>query len=222
MQTRAVLFANGEMPQTALLLPFLKPDDYYIAVDGGLRRLRNLYKTPGLVIGDFDSATAAEVAGAEAQGIEVRRYPSQKDETDLELALLAAVEKGFKEILLVGVLGGRLDHTLANLFLLTLPQLEGLKVTIENGSEELFMIRDHAQITGQVGEVVSLIPFNGPVSGVQTTHLQYPLNRETLFPHRSRGISNVMLNEEAEVSIESGLLLCIHSRKARRVVRTEE
>ena len=222
MPQRAVLFANGEMPQTALLLPYLRPDDYYIAVDGGLRRLRNLYKTPGLVIGDLDSATSAEVAGAEAQGIEVRRYPAEKDETDLELALLAAIEKGFNEILLVGVLGGRLDHTLANLFLLTLPQLEGLKVTIENGDEELFMIRDHAMINGQAGEVVSLIPFNDPVTGVQTTHLQYPLKRETLYPQRTRGISNVMLGNEAEVSIESGLLLCIHSRKPRREVHMEE
>ena len=222
MSQRAVLFANGEMPQTALLLQHLKPDDFYIAVDGGLRRLRNLYKTPGLVIGNLDSATAAEVSGAETQGIEVRRYPVHKDETDLELALLAAIEKGFTEIMLVGVLGGRLDHTLANLFLLTLPQLEGLKVTIENGSEELFMIRDRATIIGQAGEVVSLIPYNGEVTGVKTTHLQYPLYRETLFPYRTRGISNVMLGDEAEVSIESGLLLCIHSRHVRRVARTEE
>jgi len=212
MGRRAVIFANGEMPQPGLILPFLKPDDAYIAVDGGLRHLLNLYKTPQLLVGDLDSINPAEVKGIEEQGIEVRRYQVDKDETDLELALLAAIEKGFDELLLVAVLGGRLDQTLANLFLLTLPELTGLKVRIENGTEEIFLIRDMAEIHGKAGDVVSLIPFNGIVVGVETWELKYPLKRETLLPERTRGISNVMMTDRASVSIESGCLLCIHTR----------
>lgn len=212
MAKRAVLFANGKMPQAAQILPYLRPDDYYIAVDGGLRHLRNLYKTPGMLIGDLDSATAAEVEGAIAQGIEVRRYKADKDETDLELALLAAIEKGFDEILIIAALGGRLDQTLGNLNLLTLPLLAGVKVTIEDGVEELFIIRDRAEIIGSPGDVVSLIPMKGEVIGVETHDLKYPLRHETLYQEKGRGISNVMLGERAEVSIESGLLLCLHTR----------
>lgn len=213
MGRRAVIFANGEMPQAGLILPFLRPDDAFIAVDGGLRHLLNLYKIPLLLVGDLDSISPGEVNGIEAQGIEVRRYKVDKDETDLELALLAAVEKGFDEILLVAVLGGRLDQTLANLFLLTLPELAGLKVTIENGTEEIFLIRDTAEIYGKAGDVISLIPLNGVVVGVETRELKYPLRHETLLPEKTRGISNVMLTDQAGVSIKSGCLLCIHTRK---------
>lgn len=212
MAKRAVLFANGQMPQAAQILPYLRPDDYFIAVDGGLRNLRNLYITPGLLIGDLDSATTAEVEGAVAQEIEVRRYKPDKDETDLELALLAAVEKGFDEILIIAALGGRLDHTLGNLNLLMLPLLAGVKVTIENGAEEVFIIRDSAEIIGSPGDVVSLIPMQGEVKGVETRELKYPLRHETLLQEQGRGISNVMLGDRAGVSIQSGLLLCIHTR----------
>jgi thiamine pyrophosphokinase len=212
MAKRAVLFANGVMPQAALILPCLRPDDFFIAVDGGLRHLRNLYKTPDLLIGDLDSATTAEVEGASMQGIEVRRYKSDKDETDLELALLAAIEKGFDEILIIAALGGRLDHTLGNLNLLTHPLLAGVKVTIEDGSEEIFIIRDSAEISGSPGDVVSLIAMQGKVIGVETRELKYPLRHETLYQEKGRGISNVMLGDRAGVSIESGLLLCIHTR----------
>lgn len=212
MGRRAVIVANGEMPQAGLILPFLRPDDVYIAVDGGLRHLLNLYKIPQLLIGDLDSISPAELHGIEAQGIEVRRFKVDKDETDLELALLTTVEKGFDELLLIAVLGGRLDQTLANLFLLSLPELAKIKVTIENGTEEIFLIRDTAEIHGKAGDVISLLPINGEVVGVETRDLKYPLRYETLLPQKTRGISNVMLTEQAGVSIQSGCLLCIHTR----------
>ena len=212
MLKRAVLFANGEMPDKKLIQPFLNPDDVYIAVDGGLRHLRGLGKTPALLIGDLDSLTAAEVEEAEAQGVEVRRFKVDKDETDLELALLAAAEMEVQEIVVIAALGGRLDHTLANLSLLALPQLEGIRVTFENGTEEVFLIRREAEIKGSAGEIVSLVPCFGAAVGVETRDLKYPLRRETLLPERSRGISNVMLKDSAGVRLESGLLICIHTR----------
>ena len=212
MARRAVLFSNGEMPKASLILPLLRTDDTLIAVDGGLRHLRNLYKTPQLLIGDLDSVTADEVSQAEAQGIEIRRFKIDKDETDLELALLAAAEKGFDEIMLVAALGGRLDQTLANLYLLMLPELATIKVTIESGREEIFIIRDRVEIHGTPGDIVSLIPLAGQTTGVETRSLKYPLRKENLLPERTRGISNVMLTDLAGVSIQSGCLLCIHTR----------
>ncbi len=212
MPRRAVLFANGEMPQAALILSHSKKDDFLIAVDGGLRYVRNLQKTPDMLVGDLDSASYAEIEGVRAEGVEIRQYKVDKDETDLELGLLAAVEKGFDEIVVIAALGGRLDQTLANLYLLLLPELETVKVTIENGVEEVFLIRGSAKIIGNPGDIISLIPINGMVPGVFTTALKYPLNKETLYPGKTRGISNVMLTNQAEVSIDSGCLLCIHTR----------
>ena len=212
MTRRAVLFANGEMPDLSRILAMLKADDYLVAVDGGLQHLHNLKKTPHLLIGDLDSVSADEVSQAEAQGVEIRRFKIDKDETDLELALATAAEKGFDEILLVAALGGRLDQTLANLYLLMVPELAKARVTIESGREEIFIIRDHVEIHGTPGDIVSLIPLVGETKGVETRSLKYPLRKETLLPERTRGISNVMLTDLAGVTIESGCLLCIHTR----------
>lgn len=213
MPKRALLFANGEAPERKFIAPFLNKNDMLIAVDGGLRHLKSLGLTPDMLIGDLDSVTAGDVAEAEAQGVEVRRFSVDKDETDLELALLAAVERGVDEILVFAALGGRLDHSLANLALLALPQLERRRVTFENGREEVFLIRCEAEIEGRAGDVVSLLPFFGAAGGVETRDLKYPLRRETLLSERTRGISNVMLKNRAGVSLQSGKLICIHSRQ---------
>ncbi len=210
-EKRAVLFANGELKHKEWLRRFLRADDFLIAVDGGLNHLEALGLTPRLLIGDLDSVTPAQVARAQAAGAEIRRYPPAKDETDLELALLTAHELGYREIAIVAALGGRLDQTLGNLSLLLLPELADCDVRCEDGSEEVFVIRESAEIHGQPGDLVSLLPLWGEVSGVVTQHLKYPLKSETLYPERSRGISNVMTAATATVEIASGKLLCIHT-----------
>ena len=210
---RAVLFANGELKNNEWLKAFLREDDFLVAVDGGLNHLEALGLTPDLLLGDLVSVTPAPVEHAQAAGAEIRRYPPAKDETDLELALLAARERGFAEIVVVGALGGRLDQTLGNLSPLLMPQLEGCSVRFEDGSDEVFVILASAEIHGQPGDIVSLLPLWGEVTGVVTTHLAYPLNTETLHPERTRGISNVMTASTANVEIASGNLLCIHTKQ---------
>ncbi|MCX6055947.1 MAG: thiamine diphosphokinase [Chloroflexi bacterium] len=209
---RAVVVANGEVTDLELIKALIRPEDHIIAVDGGLRHLPALNRDPLLLIGDLDSVLPSEVEELRGKGIEIIRYPVEKDETDLELAILKVVERGYPSILLVGVTGGRLDHTLGNLYLLLLPQLEGIEISAETGSEEIFLIRSSRRILGKKGDRVSLLPFKGEVHGVQTRGLQYPLLKETLFMEKSRGISNVMTADQAEVIVESGCLLCIHTR----------
>ena len=208
---RAVLFANGELEHPARMKTLLRANDFLIAVDGGLNHLETLGLMPRLLLGDLDSVAPAQVQRAQAAGAEIRRYPPAKDETDLELALLAARELGYREIVVVAALGGRLDQTLGNLSLLLLPELDNCDVRCEDGSEEVFIIRDTATIHGQPGDVVSLLPLWGEASGVVTTNLEYPLKSETLYPDRSRGISNVMISTTAGVKIVAGKLLCIHT-----------
>ncbi len=208
---RAMLFANGELKVSRWLKSYLRADDLLIAVDGGLNHLEALSLAPALLIGDLDSVTPAQVQRAQAAGAEIRRYPPAKDETDLELALLAARKLGYREIVIVAALGGRLDQTLGNLSLLLLPDLVDCDVRCEDGIEEVLIIRDSAEIHGQPGDVVSLLPLWGKASGVVTTNLEYPLKSETLYPEHSRGISNVMTAENATVKIAAGKLLCIHT-----------
>ncbi len=208
---RTVVFANGELPDLEHARALLRPDDFLIAADGGLRHIKSLGLRPHLLIGDLDSVLPEDLLLLQSEGVEIRRHPVEKDETDLELALTAAAEKA-DDILVVAGLGGRLDHTLGNLYLLLAPRLAGLEIRLDDGIEEAFWIRCAADLTGQPGDRVSLLPLLGPVEGVVTTRLRYPLKAETLYPEHTRGISNEMITRSARVSVAAGVLLCIHTR----------
>jgi thiamine pyrophosphokinase len=144
----------------------------------------------------------------------VRRYPPEKDETDLELALHAAHGSGCQEIIVLAGLGGRLDHALGNLYLLLQPAFSTAGARLDDGCVEAFWVRRRAVVQGRVGDTVSLLPLLGPVDGVTTRGLRYALHGETLYPEHTRGISNEMVETEATIALAQGLLLCLHERKA--------
>jgi thiamine pyrophosphokinase len=207
---RGILFANGEMVNPDIISDYVRPGDFLIAVDGGLKHLTALNLQPDLIIGDLDSADSAAVERFKQSGVRVSQFPVEKDETDLELAFTAALEMGLTSLILVAALGGRLDQTLANIFLLTRPQLADCDVRLVDHEQEVFIIRKKAVLQGRKGQRVSLLPLNGTAAGVHTRGLTFPLNNETLFPYESRGISNRMEDSQAEISLEKGTLLCIH------------
>ncbi len=217
---RALIFANGEQIQIEAVRGMILPDDMLVAADGGLKHLRRLGLEPHLVIGDLDSISAEEIERLKAARVRIEQYPIHKDETDLELAITAVLRAGCTRILILGALGGRLDMTLANIFLLGLPELEGVDVRLEDGIEEVFLMRagsvlveEGFPIHGQAGDRVSLLPLGGPAHGIRTRGLAYPLRDESLYPERTRGISNVMEGESAAVSLRSGQLIAIHTRQ---------
>ncbi|MHB1295651.1 MAG: thiamine diphosphokinase [Anaerolineae bacterium] len=206
--------ANGEFAHPQRLLAVLAGVDQVIAADGGANWLAAQGITPDVLVGDMDSITP-RVALALADGrCRLVRRPSHKDETDTELALLEAVSAGARRITLLGALGGRVDHALANVLLLTMPALEGIEVTLFDGCSSLSLIRNAREIAGRPGDVISLIPLGGAAEGILTEELEYPLVRETLWVGPARGVSNVMLGERARVSLERGLLLLVHTPAA--------
>ena len=218
---RIVIFANGELPDPEAARALLKPGDYLIAVDGGANHLLKMGILPEVVIGDLDSIdddTLFELTTAE---VDIKQFSEDKDETDIELALRYAVELGPSAILIVGALGGRLDQTLSNLSILTDPTLPQIDIRLDDGVEEAFFCRasaskgGQAEVHGRSGDTLSLIPWHAPVEGVATERLQWPLYGETIFPSKSRGISNVMLEDTASVRIQAGLLLIVHRRQAK-------
>ena len=211
MKEKAILFINGEIENSNFLKELITEKSYLIAVDGGLRHLLALKLPPDLLIGDLDSVSPEQVDLLNRQGVEIARFPVKKDETDLELALLEAIRRGYREIFLVGALGGRIDQTLANLFLLLLPEINAAKVVVIGDHQELFIIKGQAQISGQPGDIVSLIPLDGQVEGVTICGMEYPLSNATLYREHSRGISNVMNSTMASVTLSKGYLLCVHS-----------
>jgi thiamine pyrophosphokinase len=144
----------------------------------------------------------------------IELFPHDKDETDLELAIQHAIELAPKEIVIVAALGGRLDHTLANIALLSNPQYSAFNLKLDDGVEEIFFCRDQVEVHGRSGDIVSLIAWQDAVTGIQTENLKWALDNETLVPEKTRGISNEMTADSANIKISSGVLLIIHTRRS--------
>jgi thiamine pyrophosphokinase len=211
---RIIIFANGELPDINKARLLLHSDDLIICADGGTRHALALAVQPNLIIGDMDSLEKGQLENLQKSGVSIELYPRDKNETDLELAINHAIELHLTQIVVIAALGGRLDQTLANITLLADSHLSKFDIRLDDGAEEIFICRDQVQVHGKSGDLVSLIPWQGAVSEVQTINLKWPLHKETLYPDKTRGISNEMINDTASISIGSGLLLVVHRRQS--------
>ena len=168
---------------------------------------------PHLLVGDLDSISPEALAYCEAQGTRIVRHPPEKDETDAELALLEACRLGATHIILLGALGGRVDHALANIQLLAMPESSACQARIFDGASYLWLAQRLTEIRGEPGDVVSLIPWGGDVEGIVTEGLYYPLRDEPLRVGPARGVSNVLTDPIARVTMRAGRLLVVHTPK---------
>jgi len=207
---RIIIFTNGDLPNLEKARALLRDDDFIIAADGGTRHVLALGLTPKIIIGDMDSLPANfEISKFDD---DVILYPQDKNETDLELAIQHALTLNPEQVIILAALGGRLDQTLGNIALISDLQPSAFDLRLDDGIEEVFFCRDQVQVNGTSGDIVSLIPWQGEVTGVATTGLKWPLQNEILYPQKTRGISNEMLDDTAEVEIRTGLLLVVHRR----------
>ena len=183
-----------------------------IAADGGAEHAARLDKPVVLLVGDMDSISPATLATIEQSGAEIERHPPAKDQTDLELALLAAAARDAESIWVVGALGGRLDHMLANIYLLNLPELSGREVRYVAGTQTTWLLSpgEHS-LPGDLDDLISLIPLTYAVEGITTRGLYYPLLDETLKFGPARGISNVISEASPAVSFRAGKLIVVHT-----------
>jgi thiamine pyrophosphokinase len=191
-----------------------------VAADGGARHAAALGVVIDLWVGDGDSLGEPDIAALEAAGIPLERSRPDKDESDTELAILAAIRLGASGIVVVGALGGpRTDHALANIGLLALPELDGRPATILDAEARIGLIKAPAgdgssverRLTGRAGDLVSLLPFGPGVEGVTTEGLGFALRDEPLVTGHTRGLSNIRISPEARVTVRSGSLLVVES-----------
>jgi thiamine pyrophosphokinase len=211
---RVIVIAGGEASGREGWQTWVRGGDLVIGADGGAARALGWGLIPDLVVGDMDSLPAPARAELEARGSRFVEHPRAKDETDLELALNAAVDAGADEIVVLGALGGRLDHLLANVLLLALPRLKGVAVRIVDGQQQARLLRggEAADLEGQPGDLVSLLPLGGDARGVTTTGLAWALAGDTLRFGFSRGVSNEMSGRVARVELQAGYLLVVQGR----------
>ena len=221
---QAIVLADGEVGTRAALdvawPGWLDGDAIVIAADGGARHAPPLGLPLTAWVGDGDSLGEAGVAELRAAGVPVTLVAAAKDESDTELAVRAAVERGADRIVVLGGLGGtRLDHALANVGLLADPALRGIPTILLDPRARVSLISapDTAgesvrrALPGPMGALVSLLPQGDGVLGVTTSGLAYPLVDEPLPAGPARGLSNVRVADDAWVTVRAGRLLVVEA-----------
>lgn len=206
---RVVILGNGTWGNPNRLHQALRKGDLLIACDGAYAKAIRYGLKPQIVIGDIDSLSLKFFP----RGVQVLRFPQDKNETDAELALDLALGKKPKEILWIAPFGGRWDHSFANLFLLTKAAEKKIPVRLFQGQWEIQLILSHVSVHGTPGQRISLVPLSEEVRGVTTKGLKYPLRDDILRQRETRGVSNVFAARRAVITISRGWLLALYPRR---------
>lgn len=202
----AIIFCGGGVARLEVEVP---PGAFIVAADSGLAEAIRLGVRVDLLIGDMDSVAPGDLEAYERAGGAVQRHPEDKDETDLDLAITAAIVAGAERLTVVGGDGGRLDHLLGNALLLAAPRLAAVEIDGVFGDARLHVVRRRRDLTGTAGELVSLFALAGPARGVGTEGLRWPLEHATLEPGSTLGISNRFLADRAAVTVADGVVLVV-------------
>ncbi|MDR2524737.1 MAG: thiamine diphosphokinase [Oscillospiraceae bacterium] len=191
----------GAAPEAERILP--QPGDFVIAVDGGLDVLLAWNITPDYMIGDFDSAQLPP-----PPDVPCKRYPAQKDASDMALALREALARGFRRIALIGAVGGRADHTYANIQLLAQAAQAGAFAVLHcSPGWAATMLCDNGSLLLEGAGLFSVFAYGGSAEGVDIKSARYPLNGAALTPENPLGLSNEITGARAEISLAKGALL---------------
>lgn len=210
---KTFIFLNGEPPEKTWILNELKDISYKICVDGASEYMKSFGIIPDLIVGDLDSMHKDTKEYFQEMGVEFLEFNPKKNKTDTEIAVDIAVEKKFEEIIFYGALGRRIDHTLGNLGMLYYSHKNGLKASIKDEKNQIWICESELNITGEAGDLLSVIPYKNDLIGITLQGLEYPLEDFTMEFGSSRGISNVFLEDEASVKLKSGIALVIKSKE---------
>ena len=208
---RAFIYTGGKIDASGIT-ECPQNDDLVIAADSGYRNAAAMSVRPHILLGDFDSLPREELNEA-ADGAEVLTVPSEKDFTDTQMAVNTAIKRGATELIIIGGLSGRLDHTLSNLGIFRHMKINGVRVTMTDGINRVgYLKNDSAIILRSNFKYLSLIALNEKVKGVTVEGCKYPLSNATLTDRYQYAVSNEITGNCAFVSVKKGELLIIESR----------
>ncbi|HAZ27680.1 TPA: thiamine diphosphokinase [Candidatus Acetothermia bacterium] len=206
-----LILASGLWDNHRRLDRLVSRADYIIAANGGWAKARQRGIHVDIVVGDLDSLTPEDRKTLLESPATVHSYPHDKDWTDLELALDHALSRLPSRIVIFGALGDRLDHTLANVFLLEKGCLAGVSVELVSAHETAWLVNDVHEIPSvQLGDRVSLLAITDRAE-VKTSGLRYALNGEFLYRTSSHGISNEVIALPVQIEVKHGALLVVHA-----------
>jgi thiamine pyrophosphokinase len=210
-QSRAIVFVNGTIDDYQSFRPFIKPSDTIICVDGGLVHAIKMSLPVHVLLGDMDSVDSQHIKMLDNQ-TEILRYAREKDETDMELALNWAAREKFSSVVIAGIYGGRLDHTLANIHLLGRRHWP-FRASFWETNQYTWILKDgdSLQLEDRQGCILSLIPLSENVTGITVFGCLYRLQNENLEFGSTRGISNEITEMLGEISVKNGVLAVVLS-----------
>lgn len=189
--------------------------DCLLAADKGMEFCYEQKISPDYIMGDFDSADPKIVSHYNSSPeVELIRFQPEKDDTDMELAVRKAITLGSDKIYVLGALGGRMDHCIANIHLLKLAADAGVEMHLVDPQNDICLVQDRKIIKKeeQYGKYVSFLPFTDQVTGITLTGFKYPLAEYTMSRGTSIGVSNEIQEEMAEVTVKTGILIMIQSK----------
>lgn len=208
---RAIILAGGELSSYHKIKAMLPSAELIICADSGTRHASELSLFPHVILGDMDSIDPQQLAQYEQGGAAVLRFSSEKDELDTELAIDEAIKRGCTELVMIGVVGGRLDQTMANLHLLAYAAAKGAIAQILDSQHQIFLVTPQQPliIEGNPGDLLSLIPLSEQVEQVNSHGLKWELAERVFTVGKPFGISNQFTGHLAEIYVGKGLLLAI-------------
>lgn len=206
---KVIIFTNGEYQNIVFYEEYLKEikADYLICADGGANFVRELDLKPDIIIGDMDSITAE--TRAFFKEIRFECYSSQKDETDTELAINHAIKLGADKVIILGGLGSRIDHCLANIYLLKRFMDVGIEAEIVNENNHIRLIGETTAFHFPIGTLVSILPIGGDVEGLTITGFEYPITEGQMTIDKPYGISNVTSKNTQRIVFKKGILMVV-------------
>ena len=202
----AVIFASGPVSDYNYIVDSMPKAPYIICADGGVEHCKKCGFTPDVIIGDMDSYEGS------VDESKLIKYPAEKDDTDTSLCIKYAIEKGYENIEIFGAVGGRIDHTIANLQLLLFANKNGVNCTLKDSAETVFLLQNETKnLSVKEGTIVSLFAVSVKVEDITLKGLKYPLKKANLYNDFPLGISNVAVENEIEIAVGNGMLLVVIS-----------
>lgn len=209
---KALVVSSGSKVKNSILLNLINKSDYIICADGGIMHFMELGIKPDLIIGDLDSVDDSGLNYIKENNITIHKFPSEKNETDTELAIIFLMENKFKDITLVGVTGSRMDHTLSNIFLLKRLCKNNIKARIVDNNNTIYYVDEKMILENEADTFTSIIPITEEGVVVSLKGFYYPLENHLIEFGSSLGISNEIVEKFGTIIVSKGECIVVNSK----------